>query len=1358
MSLLSLLLLWVCAASAAWAPLGPLQVEEGEDQIHLDQSAGARVLFTLTPADAGLSVVHEGTLLPLQAGPQGSLVLPATSVSRDLVLHSLGTITAWRETLAPVQVAWDRYEEALARWVVHGGELPTAPAPLFELEQEWILRRQAFLDLGEPVHEALMASMLLDLEGRRAISGRDHPALILPVQELGAEGASFEVEGPGVLVADVQVRMGEDPYLDFLLVGRLDGDPAVRRQTVAGPSEEDPTLGWNRRIEVVVPPGAHRVDLSILAPERADQPDLQPTAQLIPTWRARRSGWRRSGLMRRFADSGRPRGALETLERDVVLHDPTVPDQARALLDDPTLPESVLRLARVRLVQFAETDAEALALLREHPEDPLLLATLARRWQRGAEIDPLIFVEDPRALPLDPQLLAELAAALEGPFLRPRGEAILRLSQGDLRGWDSARWSALSPVGEGELLRSLQSPGVPRVALEPGLAARILLPELEPGLVPVLRLEATEPVRYRVNGRESYGMGRLDEALASGEHVIEVLEGRLWVLDAPAVIAGGTRYYERVQSPLPAEFLIPDPGAPVALALIPEHPGVLRVEADDGTVSEIDVPPGAERVVVELGPWVRRVQVTGPEHVGISALLRHPKGTILWPSLPDPGTDPVAVLGEASRSLVAAMRAGASDAELAALRLQRAGAYQALGMNGSARAEANLVLLLPGATDDQRRQALSALPPVPPVTSLGPQTAEAVLALQQRLAPETPDGWEQAASQTTPPAYADILWLRASQAWLEVGDPVRAYMAAENARARGKMAARKASLAGTWQGISAMDRHGGVVKHVVYREPASVEDGTPAQAREAALGSPWPSEEAAVLRPGREDRVEWAGGRLDLALLCRDEAFSLDPVPCRLSLSVDGGPEQPIELVDGQLTTLPLLVDGPEHSLVLRLEDSEGPAVLVRASTPEGPLTPQIQIPAHRIGGGITLQVAGPALLRVKVHQGGPVQVRSQDRLVPVPAAEQGGVQLVALPEDGPITVRIEGPPSALVTVSRLDPADPEDLEALEAEALDPALRLPPPPSGEASLATQIWMEEVAVPRHPIHAPMGPQGSFWVGGRLGDDINIDADFLRHFRYLQLAGGYRQRGRNPDLYGHGEAYARTGLNAPSSVGVQGQLHYLPERWVLSMEGKAWRTEGAGHMSGRLRARYLIELSPRWRVQPWTWLQMGFWSPQGPENSDPRAWTNYGRDHWAGGALGAHLDYRLYRDLRFRGTPAVFTNANGTLEKASVQLRADWLLNPRWWVMGAASLERRFVDLHRPQAAWRPQLQVGATWGKWTKPTRWWLIDGRVRYLPVESELQAWVGLTVELSPRRGTYDRVPIDAPFLAQRDLPLEMR
>jgi hypothetical protein len=553
-----------------------------------------------------------------------------------------------------------------------------------------------------------------------------------------------------------------------------------------------------------------------------------------------------------------------------------------------------------------------------------------------------------------------------------------------------------------------------------------------------------------------------------------------------------------------------------------------------------------------------------------------------------------------------------------------------------------------------------------------------------------------------------------------------------------------------------MDRHGGQVQHIVFREPPDLEDGNPAQAREAALGSPWPSEEAAVLRPGREDRIEWAGPRLDLALLCRDETFALQPQPCRLSLSVDGGPEQPIELVDGQLSTLPLVVEGRSHSIVLRLEDREGPAVVVRASTPEGPITPQRQVAAHRVGKGISLTVAGPALLRVQVHQGGPVQVWVGERSVPLE-----GHGLVALSESGPLNVRVEGPDSALVTVSRLAPAPPRDpLESnfSQDNAPPPEALLRPSPTGAPAIAARVWMEEVAVSKHPIDAPMGPRGTFWAGGRLGDDVSIETDRLGQWRYLQLGGGYRQRGQDPRSYGHAEAYGRTSMDGPSAAGVQGQLHYLPERWVLSMEGQAWTTVGAGHISGRLRARYLFELTPRWRVQPWGWLRMGFWTPSGPESSDPRAWTHYNRDHWAGAGLGLHMDYRLFRDLRLRGTPALFTNANGSLEKASVRLRADWLLNPRWWLVGGASLERRFVDIHREVAIWRPQVELGATWGIWTQPTRWWLIDTRLRYLPVDRQLQGWVGLTLEMAPRRGIYDRVPIDAPFLAQRDLPLEMR
>jgi len=1355
--LIALLTTWVGTAGAAWAPLGPLEPEEGQEQILLPQVSGARVLFTLSPPDAGLHVIHQGTALPLQAGPQGSWVLPATSNSRELVLQSPGIITAWRETLTPVHVAWDRYEESLARWVLHGGNLPTAPEPLYELEQEWLLRREAFLAAGEPVHEALMASMLLDLEGRRAISGRDHPALILPVQVLAEIPASFTVQGPGVMVFDLQVQLGEAPYLDFVLRGTLDDKAAVRRETIAGPSEEDPALGWKRRIEVVVPPGEHRVGVVLESPVDAAQTDPLVQGQLTPTWRARRSGWRRSGLMRRFADGGRPRGPLETLERDVVLQDSTVPDQARAMLDDTALPDAVLRLARLRLVEFAETDAQAVAIVRAHPQDALLLAALARRWQRGSQIDPLLFAEAPRSLPFDPQLLAELAAAMDKPFIRPRSDAILHLAQGDLRGWDSARWSALPLAsGGGEILRFLQGPGVPRVAIEPGLPAQILLAEQEPGLVPVLRMEASGPVHYRVDGREAYGMGRLDEALSSGEHLVEVLEGQLWILDAPAVIAGGTRYYEREQAHLPVEFLVPDPGAPVALALLADHPGTLLIEANDGMVSQVVVPPGAERVLVLLGPWATRVRVSGQKHMGVSALMRKPKGAVYWPSLPDPGPEPLLTLSQASRTLVAAMQAGAGDVALAEPRLQRAGAYQALGLNGSARAEANLVLQMSGVTDAQRRQALAALPPMAPVSLAGPQTAEAVLAFHQRLPPETAQGWETAASWVTSPAQADVVWLRASQAWLAEGDPVRAFMAAENARDVGTLAARKASMAGTWQSISAMDRNGGQVQAMVYRKPPDIEDGNPAQAREAALGSPWPSEEAAVLRPGREDRIEWTGPRLNLALLCRDEIFTPKPVPCRLSLSVDGGPEQSIELVDGQLSTLPLLVEDRTHSIVLRLEDREGPAVVVHASTPEGPITPQRQVAAHRVGKGISLTVAGPALLRVKVHQGGPVQVWVGERSVPLE-----GHGLVALSESGPLNVRVEGPDSALVTVSRLAPAPPrEPLESRVSQdnAPPPEALLRPSPTGASAIAARVWMEEVAVSKHPIDAPMGPRGTFWTGGRLGDDVSIETDRLGQWRYLQLGGGYLQRGQDPRSYGHVEAYGRTSMDGPSSAGVQGQLHYLPERWVLSMDGQAWTTVGAGHISGRLRARYLLEPTPRWRAQPWAWLRMGFWTPEGPESSDPRAWTRYNRDHWAGAGLGMHVDYGLYRDLRLRGTPSLVTNANGTLEKASLRLRADWLLNPSWWLVGGASLERRFVDSHREVAIWRPQVEVGATWGKWSQPTRWWRVDARLRYLPLDLQLQGWVGLTVELAPRRGTYDHVPIDAPFLAERDLPLEMR
>ncbi|MED5370707.1 MAG: hypothetical protein VX899_06825 [Myxococcota bacterium] len=1351
--MIALLLAMVAWAQAAWVPLGELEPQdEGlhAGQIWLEQGSRQRVLFTVYPADAPLWIESEGAWQPLAAGPDGSLLLPAPTLTRELRIHAPehAVITAWRESLTPVQVAWDRYEEALARWVLHGGTLPTPPQELYELEDEWVLRRQAFLAVGEPVHEALLASMLLDLESRRALSGRDHPALILQTGDL-ADGQEFtqQVQGPGVLVLDVQAQLQADPYLDFRLIGTLDGRPELQRQTAAGENPETPGLSWSRRLEVVVPPGLHTVGLTL---EGAD-------GKVTPVWRARRGGWRRAGLMRRFADGGRPRGDLERLERDVILRDPTVAMQAHALLAQENVHPAVERLALLRLVRWSRDDAEAVAIVREHPQDTLLLAALARRWQAGAPVDPQIFVEDPRALPLDPQLLAELAVALGGPFFRPRGEAILRLAGGDLRGWDGSRWSALEPVEGGTLIRAVDSPGVPRVVASPGEVVLLELPEVDAGQVPVLRLMGEAPVRYRVDGREAYGAGRLDEALSSGQHTVEVLEGQLWILDAHLVVQGGLRTYERTQAQLPASFLLPDPGAPVALALLADSPGTVRIELDDGDAFEVELPPEAERVVVPVGPWAQKAVVHGPEHMHISVLMRHPKGELLWPTLPDPGIDPVAMLGQASRTLVLALQEGADDAQIAALRLQRAGAYQALGLTGSARAEANLVLQLEGATDDQRRAALAALPPAPPVRSPGPQSAEAVLALRQMLPPSDAAGWQAAAETTTPQSYAALVWERAAQAWLDEGDPVRAYHCAEMAGPRADGLRRRAATSGEWVALNVLDQSGGVVKRTVHRRPPDDSDGALSQAREAALGSPWPGDQAAVLRPGRQDVLEFSGSRMDLSLLCRDESFSPEPQPCALQVGVDDGELQPIEVLDGQLQTLPLVLTPGEHQVVVRLDERAGPAVLVHAQTPDGPLPPTLQVSTHRVGSGVEVSVPAPVLLRVKLHEGGPVQLRVGDTLRPIE-----DTTVVPLLDTGTLPLRIEGPPGALVTLSVLEPQAQPEQSALaqareEASQLSAEARLPPTPTGPVAQATTTWMQEVAFRRPPVQSPMGGQASLWAGGRLGVDLAAEADALDTWRYAQLGAGFRRRGPRTDRYSHAAGYGRASLDGPPAAGLELEQHWLPQRWVLSAELSAWHSLSAGHISGRLRARYLFELSPRWRVQPWLWMRAGVWSPEG-SNVDPRAWTTYGRDHWLGAGLGTHVDFKPYRDLRFRATPALYTNVNGTLDKAGATLRADWLLNPRWWLVGSAGLERRFVDLHRDEAFWRTQLQAGATYGLWRTPEQWWLFSARVLAYPNDRAVQAWVGLTVEFGSRRGVYDHVPIDAPFLAQRDLPLEQR
>ena len=56
MSWFALLLTLAGTAGAAWAPLGPLEPEVDQEQILLPQASGARVLFTLSPPDAGLDL------------------------------------------------------------------------------------------------------------------------------------------------------------------------------------------------------------------------------------------------------------------------------------------------------------------------------------------------------------------------------------------------------------------------------------------------------------------------------------------------------------------------------------------------------------------------------------------------------------------------------------------------------------------------------------------------------------------------------------------------------------------------------------------------------------------------------------------------------------------------------------------------------------------------------------------------------------------------------------------------------------------------------------------------------------------------------------------------------------------------------------------------------------------------------------------------------------------------------------------------------------------------------------------------------------------------------------------------------
>ncbi len=1353
-----LLLVWLFVASAmggVWDKQSPVRAEAGESLL-VEQSSRTRVLLRVDPPGAELRAWDAGLEVPLQAGPDGTRIVPPSRASRELLLEPSEAVrlTIWKETRRVEPAAWDRYERALAKWARDGGEVPVGPADLGMLPALWQARREALIAAGEEDSDFVLACALYELELLRARGVTDHAVEEGAPFEVPAMGESvLDVMGPGVLLIDMRAQVLEGDFAVIQAGLERDGVWLGEHRRIAGADPEDPGWSWNRRLEVFIPPGLHVLRLT------ADEQGYE----VSPSISRPRPSWRYADDLRRLDEEPWPVASLRAMEAAWVLGQPDLAERSAELLLTGELDPQAERLVRARLVRVGADPQQALGLWLEDLQDPLLLLAIAQRAARRGDVDASLLLPFAELLPDDPELLALLADQTAAGFLRPRGEAIRWLGRVDTRGSAASRWTSLPLLsGEGRTLLVSQPPGVARHRLradDPEPAVLVL--EAHPLGVPVVRLFAEDPVHYRLDGLELFGAGHLFEALeAEVEHTLEVLDGELLVLEADTVVSGGLRVYEQALAPPGSSWTLTEPGAPAEVAIhVYGGAGALLAHTDDGMTWSMRVeapedPAVPQRFVIPVGPWARSLTVTSDDELEISCGIRR-TNVLRDRSLPIPSGDPLEAYQLASEGLGVVVRGDLGGRAIAETRLNRAGALVALGMRGSARAEANLVLHQPGATNRQREEAQAPIPPAGFEPAVGPAHADAALARAQvlpPLAPAEPQDWLDLRARL-PERLHPWVYREASRLFLERNLVLEAFLAAEAGGELAEAELRRASYAGPWTLLNALDRDAGVVYLKVPRTPPGPDDGSFAQVREAGLGLPWPGTEVAVVRGEREDRLDFTGGgELQLELLCRDEAFRLDPPDCSVQLELNGVLEV-VTIPDNHIVRWSARLPWAEHELRVRTAWDEHSATVVRASLGGELLPPVTTATTHRLGrAGAGVTVLGPTLVRVRVQRGGPVSVSGDGETRQV--EDEGVLPVTSV---GPVTVMVTGPSDALVTLARMELPAPE---AEPTPPLDVRAQAPetPEPSGAAAWASWVWMNRVAFPPRHTTTPMGDGGTFVFGAEAGDDVTVFPTDLRHYQYVRGDMTWMQRLGLSEHWVYVQGAGRMSIDGVPGAGFEGGWVHTPGDFVLSADARGWVSNQAGH--GRLAAelRYRRWVHLWWRAQPFLEGHAGSWSPDPGVSTDPLAWTSYHATHPWGLGAGAHLDWRRYKDFRLRMTGRGYTNSAPSLDWVSTSVRGDLQVSSSFYAGLGGSMELRFQDEHRAYTFWRPSVSTYLTAPLWRAPGRRLVFDARARYYPFQNISDVQVRLTLELSQRRGLWDHAPIDEVYLPARDLPLEQR
>ncbi len=1347
------LLLCTSALAGQWIPQVPVELQPDTPWL-VEQSGSSRILLQVQPRDADLEAWVGALRLPLREGPGDTWLIPSQDVARQLQLQASEAIELawWRESSVGEAQAWDLYERELFRWARDGGALPSAPAAIPALEVEWNARRRAMAAAGEIDPDLLFLAALYELETTRARSWPDHgPRHTDQGWITAGETATLEVEGPGVLTLRTRALMEEQSYRRYGLWLQRDGAPLGEHQLFTTEDELGmPGWGWPRSTSVAIPPGRHELayrlsaddDLTVVQVESVLEHQRPSMLRFLLTFPHTRDLDQRGTM-----------GAVGALE---VAHltgqgDPV---QLAQLLRDGPADE----LARARLIQHLDSPQDATTVFFAQPYSPMTALAMAQRWRDRRDVDPALLLEAADLLPTDPGLLADIADALPQGFVRPRGRAIRALAGYSSPGTDPSRWTQLAPEGSrGRLRVPGTGGGLARVQVSEGQSATAVLPESAiEGRFPVLRMEASSNVRYRVDGSPREGQGALEEALAPGSHQIEVETGRLILLDA-ALISGGEPVRDKAVGALPNRWLLPDQGAPGEVEiLVWGEGGSLVISANDGQIQTLESSPdpqggpGLTRAVIQVGPNAGELRIGGPKGTLVGLAMRR-NSVEQHPAVPGPWPDPLEYFWDASRGLI-----DHPDAlDRADLRLRRAASYHVLGLVVSAQREARAVAAMPLATADQRAVGMAlyrnTVPPVHTAEFPGPVTVDAALAWAQ-VPHQQADSCEELvaiAGGLLPPVSWPV-HEEASRCYLDEGRIVEAWVQAEKAGPLGRVARLKAADAGDWHGLTRVDLDGGTFRRRVLRTSPELADGLVAYLRELSLGVPWARNSYSVIRHEKRDVLQLDGeGTLQLQLICRDESFAVEPPPCAPTLVVDGQAQQ-LELPESSLETLRFPLGPGEHEVSIGPLPDQGQALAVRAALDGQLLPPQTEFTVHRLGyQGLKATVAGPGLVRIRLHEHGPVTVQVEGNTLQVDEE-----LVIPIASTGPVSIAVQGPPESTVTLSRLQVCgSPEEEIGPLPRSLDHNLPLP-----KATWATDMWMREVAAPAVTLHEPMQRGGSIggWVQG--GDDATGVRDTSQHYRYLGAGAGWYQRLDGRDHWLSVMADGRASVDGPAGALVGGQWVHSPGHHQVRVQAELAGSGGAGHASARATWRYLHTVGPWWSLQPFAHLHGGWWSDAPGQAVDPNAWNAYASQHFFGADLGLHADWRPMRDLRVRLYTELDSNPNLSPDGVHFGLRTDTLVWGMTWLKLGPELTLRFVDDNRQHSYARPSLRTGLAHSWYRGRTLRWEVGGNANWYPLEGSIEGSVGVNILYSNGRGLRDQSPFDQVFGTALDLPLEER